>query len=148
MMKRPAMAGLALWTTLILASCGGNEPDTNAAGSSDPTITQPAPVVREWYPRPKHMPRSFVQFEPPLQGRQAPGSQDYWATTGQQYQQRPWGETTHRVTPGNRSPRLQPQGVVTPYSTWQPGMAAHPGYPYAGVPYGVNPGGGYPGFIW
>ena len=75
-------------------------------------------------------------------------SREHWATRGRQYPQRPWGESTHTIMPGDRSPRPQPQGVVIPYSTWQPGMTGYAGYPYASVPYGVFPGGGYPGFIW
>lgn len=187
MKYRPATAGLTLWIMLtvpFMASCGEDEPATDAIDSRETTIAEPAFVVREWYPRPKHTARSIGRFEtpsqgwqplmpqpsgnaayhrsvtssppvattpwaaPPLESQQPPGSRDHWATPGQYYQQRPWGETRYSVTPGEQSQHTQPQGATDPYGSRQPGMEAWPGQPQAGVPYGVNPGVGYPGFTW
>jgi len=79
---------------------------------------------------------------------QSANPQENWAIPGQQYQQRPWGETTHAITADKRTPRTRTRGVIVPYGASQRGFTVYPGYPYAGVPYGAFPGTGYPGFIW
>ena len=86
--------------------------------------------------------------QPSVGSQQPPGTRDHWATPGQYYQQRPWGETPHTITQDVQSQYTQPQGATVPYDSRQPGMDAWPGNPYTGGPYGEVPGVGYPGHTW
>jgi hypothetical protein len=177
MKNRPVTAGLAAWAAMILlllAACGGNELAINATKSEETTIAEPALVVREWYPRSKYTPRSTLQFDTSLQGRQQlmlqqTGSVDYRGPVTsqpvfadknkanvQQPVADPWslpldlqqssGQQEHRSIPGQQY-QQRPWGEIT-YPVTQGNRRPRTQQQGVVVPYGTRQPGyaAYPGY--
>lgn len=148
---------------LLAAACGDDEPPVKTDAEAEETA-RPEPVVREWYPRPKHLPQQqsvyvltpaqqqMPQTQPyqqpayqqPYAGQSAPGS---WSQPGQPQQiiiQQPQAmqqfgysqRPWETFTPSVQQPRQTPQQQQPQQQ--QPAVT----YPY-GYGYGAWPSSGY-----
>jgi hypothetical protein len=133
-------AALLVVSLLMLGGCGGDEA-IESVRPEPSTVQEQAPVVREWYPSPKHQTHAPAQV-PFVASPQAPAASGYAAPTVGQWAGQPVyvaPQTVYQVQPAQpQYPQAStvwstPQPATAPQTYWSAPVPVQPQMYYAPV---------------